>query len=641
MWSTDCGVGAGVRNPMTAGAIAPAEPFASAHHFLTTAENSSVSVCARKHSARAFPGALRVYYEYATVHCRCGAEVGNRARRCLPTSRKQRARHLASITIITVLVCELHLQNNDIQKEIECYAEKTGKKITVSLKRPRSQVGAIPSQLPNCPEYLSSSWPTRENVDQRRERIDNDNLRRAIAQSVVSKETFGTCGSCHTEGPPRREKEVRIILRPLYSFIDDNNKFIVKKLSVLSVCVTLLQHWVLKPPYAIEEPSTDARKEADYIVNNLLVSPGIAVILLESLIAYATTRAETVYVKGAEKKKFLVNYTSTSIVDLYDKGCSSLKKLKLGRTMSMAHCFVWNFCSASIVWGRRDRMIEDGHAHHKMCAENKPVQTKPVKPLAITNIFNTLLPLDGVTDKRVIVSKSVKNNFTPYVQPEKCGGNYAVFNRTKWQELGIYKSVISKFFSNTQPPQKISLTNHEISLRRMCGDRMVVISEKQDAGLKRVSYLAPSWVRLCEVWDLIDVAIDRWDMWSTPVARYCNNLINTLVVDVCDTLTESADVVDLKMPTVETHVKNLDLISATYYKRQVVGLDYYMMDCELKTTLLSHLRDTVEKRLTYWRQGKPRLARSRSILVLTCLVCQPDSRQGCDITRNDYVIGKT
>nr|CAD7266198.1 unnamed protein product [Timema shepardi] len=66
----------------------------------------------------------------------------------------------------------------------------------------------------------------------------------------------------------------------------------------------------------------------------------------------------------------------------------------------------------------------------------------------------------------------------------------------------------------------------------MCGDRMVVISEKQDTGLKRVTYLAPSWARLCEVWDFIDVAVDRRDMWSTPVAHYCNNLINTLVVDV-------------------------------------------------------------------------------------------------------------
>nr|CAD7407593.1 unnamed protein product [Timema cristinae] len=88
-------------------------------------------------------------------------------------------------------------------------------------------------------------------------------------------------------------------------------------------------------------------------------------------------------------------------------------------------------------------------------------------------------------------------------------GNCTVFNHTEWQELSNYKSVISKFFINTQPPKKISLTNHEISLRRLCGDRMVVISEKQDAGLKRVAYLLPSWARLCELWDLIDVIVER------------------------------------------------------------------------------------------------------------------------------------
>nr|CAD7260775.1 unnamed protein product [Timema shepardi]CAD7571816.1 unnamed protein product [Timema californicum] len=81
------------------------------------------------------------------------------------------------------------------------------------------------------------------------------------------------------------------------------------------------------------------------------------------------------------------------------------------------------------------------------------------------------------------------------------------------------------------PPQKIRLTNHEISLRRMCGDLMVVISEKQEAGIKRVTYLAPSWSRHFEVWDLIDLTFNRRDMWLTPVARYCNDLIDTLNVD--------------------------------------------------------------------------------------------------------------
>nr|CAD7433106.1 unnamed protein product [Timema monikensis] len=62
-------------------------------------------------------------------------------------------------------------------------------------------------------------------------------------------------------------------------------------------------------------------------------------------------------------------------------------------------------------------------------------KSKPVKPLAIISIFNTLFPLDGVNAKRVIVDMSVKNNFIPYVQLERCDGNCAVFNCTDWQEL--------------------------------------------------------------------------------------------------------------------------------------------------------------------------------------------------------------
>nr|CAD7266630.1 unnamed protein product [Timema shepardi] len=82
---------------------------------------------------------------------------------------------------------------------------------------------------------------------------------------------------------------------------------------------------------------------------------------------------------------------------------------------------------------------------------------------AITNIFNTLFPLEEADSKRVIIAMSVRNNFTPYAQLEKCGTNCAMYKRTEWQELGSYKLVVSKFFSNMQPPQKISLTNHEIS----------------------------------------------------------------------------------------------------------------------------------------------------------------------------------
>nr|CAD7193821.1 unnamed protein product [Timema douglasi] len=325
----------------------------------------------------------------------------------------------------------------------------------------------------------------------------------------------------------RRKKQ-----RHFQSFIDDRKEFIVKELSVLSVCGTLLQHWALKPPYAIEELSTAARNKADYIVNNLHGDANYS--LHESLISGDSTRAETVYVKGAEKKKFLTKYTSTPIVDLYDRGCPSLKTLKLGRIICMAHSSDPAAAPQEAASNWRASIKGRPGGVPPIIMEAQDVCTReanPVKPLAITGIFNTLFPLDEVDAKRVIVGMNVKNTFTPYFQLEKCGVNCAVFSRTEWQELSSYKSVISKFFTNT-------------------------------------------WARLCDVWDLIDVAVDRRDMWPTPVSRYCNDLIDTLVVDMCDTLTESSDVIDLEQPTVETHIRNLDLISANYYTRQVVGLPF-------------------------------------------------------------------
>nr|CAD7405122.1 unnamed protein product [Timema cristinae] len=84
------------------------------------------------------------------------------------------------------------------------------------------------------------------------------------------------------------------------------------------------------------------------------------------------------------------------------------------------------------------------------------------------------------------------------------------------------------------------------------------------------------WLHLVElqpqtVRDIIDVAGDRWYMWSTPIALYCNDLINTLVVDVCNTLTETVVIIDFEQLEVEKHIRNLALISATNYTHQVVG----------------------------------------------------------------------
>nr|CAD7568072.1 unnamed protein product [Timema californicum] len=67
-----------------------------------------------------------------------------------------------------------------------------------------------------------------------------------------------------------------------------------------------------------------------------------------------------------------------------------------------------------------------------------------LKPGSSAQKFDTLPlnhQLDAVDSKRVIVGMNVKENFTPFVQEDKCGGSCMVCHRTEWQELGNYKSV--------------------------------------------------------------------------------------------------------------------------------------------------------------------------------------------------------
>nr|CAD7459500.1 unnamed protein product [Timema tahoe] len=72
-------------------------------------------------------------------------------------------------------------------------------------------------------------------------------------------------------------------------------------------------------------------------------------------------------------------------------------------------------------------------------------------------------------------------------------------------------------------------------------------------------------------------------MWSTSVSRYCNDLFDTLVVDVCDTLTESADAIDLEQPMhLATSIgeSSQENIQLTLFNRPCV-LDY---ESERRTT---------------------------------------------------------
>ncbi|XP_045139057.1 uncharacterized protein LOC123520642 [Portunus trituberculatus] len=80
-------------------------------------------------------------------------------------------------------VCELHFVPGDIE-ETSYFDERTGTNLTVNLKIPRLHKGAVPSQLPNCPTYLSRTPLIREFPEERKCRKEQDAIRTAIAESV-------------------------------------------------------------------------------------------------------------------------------------------------------------------------------------------------------------------------------------------------------------------------------------------------------------------------------------------------------------------------------------------------------------------------------------------------------------------------
>nr|CAD7442883.1 unnamed protein product [Timema bartmani] len=68
----------------------------------------------------------------------------------------------------------------------------------------------------------------------------------------------GVCTVSHYEGDIYRNLD-----EIDNSFIEESKEFIFKELSVLFVCGTLLQHWVLKPPYGIDELFAAAKNQAN------------------------------------------------------------------------------------------------------------------------------------------------------------------------------------------------------------------------------------------------------------------------------------------------------------------------------------------------------------------------------------------
>ncbi|XP_046400876.1 THAP domain-containing protein 1-like [Ischnura elegans] len=85
-------------------------------------------------------------------------------------------------------VCELHFKTSDLRKETAVFDESTGREIRVPLMVPRLVEGAIPSQLPNCPSYLSAASFSRESPDSKRTRMEQTALAIAMTDSILENE---------------------------------------------------------------------------------------------------------------------------------------------------------------------------------------------------------------------------------------------------------------------------------------------------------------------------------------------------------------------------------------------------------------------------------------------------------------------
>ncbi|GLH16811.1 Uncharacterized protein GBIM_21092, partial [Gryllus bimaculatus] len=108
-----------------------------------------------------------------------------------PAGSQQRSKWIHAIkrenfvpSVVHSVVCELHFQSWGIEKKSVFYCDD-GQKITLPLKHQRLSPGAVPSVLPNCPNYLSRpSTSYRESPEEKKLRLENEYLLAAIDESA-------------------------------------------------------------------------------------------------------------------------------------------------------------------------------------------------------------------------------------------------------------------------------------------------------------------------------------------------------------------------------------------------------------------------------------------------------------------------
>ncbi|GBN43080.1 hypothetical protein AVEN_259970-1 [Araneus ventricosus] len=73
------------------------------------------------------------------------------------------------------------------------FDSKAGKIVTAPLKYPRLVGGAIPSQMPNCASYMSSSTFSRENPEVKKMKLEQLKIEKALQESMIEKRKYDEC----------------------------------------------------------------------------------------------------------------------------------------------------------------------------------------------------------------------------------------------------------------------------------------------------------------------------------------------------------------------------------------------------------------------------------------------------------------
>ncbi|XP_049764640.1 uncharacterized protein LOC126092950 isoform X2 [Schistocerca cancellata] len=87
-------------------------------------------------------------------------------------------------------VCHVHFHKDDVIWETQIVVERTGQLLTAPLFKPHLRPDAVPSLLPNCPSYLSKEESRREGPEEKKQRLENEQLAAALQYSLASQKDY-------------------------------------------------------------------------------------------------------------------------------------------------------------------------------------------------------------------------------------------------------------------------------------------------------------------------------------------------------------------------------------------------------------------------------------------------------------------